>query len=475
VVSYGERITLQYYDDQHSREHLLTSPPPGYNKADYVHSLYAPGRYNPNYKAEVNEYPFGSEIQELNWKWPEASREERERLYQIYKNHALGLLYYLQYEKGYTHWGLPSDDFTDNGFVPYRLYVREARRMVGEYTLSEPDINPFIIGSSLIQPIREDSVAVGHYPIDCKPFYTKTNVAMPDKGNGDFYISNATEPFQIPYGAILPAHVDGILFPTAMSATHVAFCAARMDPIWTVTGQAAGVAAALSVKEHVELRQVPVKEIQKELLQQESELMFYWDLPLKHPAFPAVEWLSVHKVVQGYPDRLFRPDQNLTRAEMAALLVNGFDVWPSVSNMHFSDVAQDHWAFRFVETLYDNEALEPFGIKPQWPKSGPWGRMGGGGYAQGDSFEPFEPSKAVTWREFAGVIHIVLERRTHAPADEGDLASVAPLEDPVAWAKSVFSGSLFGAGYAQLSIQGDGAVTRGQAAALVAASMDEAK
>jgi hypothetical protein len=477
VVSYGERITLQYYDDAHYKAHLIDTPPAGYDQKNYEHSVYVPSKnYNPNLKTEVNEYPFGSEIEQLNWKWAEASRDDRERLYNRYRDYALGFAYYLQSVKGYSHWGLPQDDYTDNGHVPYRIYVRESRRMVGEYTISEPDINPFIIGSSKIQPVHEDSVAVGHYPIDCKPSYTKVDVSMPDKGNGDFYLTNATEPFQIPYAAMLPQHVDGILFPTAMSATHVAFCATRLDPTWTVSGQAAGVAAALSAKEHVELRAVPIGDIQKELLKQKSELIFYWDLPLDHPALRAIQWLGVKKVVTGYPDRLFRPDQDITRAELAKLLVLGLDIWPSVSNVHFSDVPQEYWGFRFIETLYDNGALEPFGVQPLWPKYGPWDKLEvkGSSYNQESGFSKFEPESPVTWKAAIGVIHALQTRLQQAPSAEGEALPVVPIQDPAAWANEVLSGSMFGTAYAEEGFDINQPMTRGQAAALIAALTDKA-
>lgn len=474
MVSYGERITIQQFDDAHYVGHLINSPPPGYDKSNYEHSPYVPKFDNPNLKAEVNQYPFGNEIEQLNWKWSQASRKERERLYQKYKEHAIGFLYYLQHEKGQSHWGLPDDDYLDNGHVPYRIYVREARRMVGESTMSESDINPFLVGTSLIQPIRKDSVAVGHYAIDCKPSYTKVNLSTPDRGNGDFFLTNVVEPFQIPYSAMLPKEINGVVFPTAMSASHVAFCGIRLDPIWTVTGQAAGIAAALSSKEHVELRAVPVVEIQRELLKQKAELMFYWDLPLDHPAFSAIQWLSVRDVVTGYPDRTFRPDQPLTRAELAKLLVLGLDVWPSVSNMHFSDVPQDNWSFRFIETLYDNCALGPLGVDPLWPQYGAWDNLGkaGVGYLEERGLSAFYPEKAVTWKEAIDVIKALQAYRLKTQDIEGDAFPRGSISDPATWSKSVLSNSMFGRSYAEHGFDIRQSITRGQAAALIAALID---
>lgn len=462
IVSYGLRLTIKHYRDTNDRSHILTVPPPGYNKSKYEPTSYAAAITMPGLKAEMNVNPIGNELQEINWNWPEATRAERLRLYDVYKNNALGFLYYLQHEKGLTHLGLPKDEFTDNGNVPYRVFVREARRIVGEATMTEADINPFIAGHGWFPPIREDSIAVGHYPIDSKPVRSKTDLSRPDKGAGDFYIVNATTPFQAPYGAIVPEKIDGLLVPAALSATHVAFSSIRMDPTWTVLGQAAGVAAVLSARGKVDPRAVPARQIQRELLKQKCKLMFYWDLPGDHPAFPAVQWLSVHKAVKGYPDRLFRPDQGLTRAEMASLLVKGMKLWPSVSDIHFTDVPYDHSALRYIETLFDRGALGAFGVKPRWPEAGPYDPSRHSMFAVSERFGPFSPSQPVLWKELVATVH-ALGRRSpqEAPAD------------PIGWVQQVLSRSMFGKPYAGKSFQADSAVSRGEAAALLAALLDD--
>jgi hypothetical protein len=471
VVSYGLRITVQNYDAKELPRHILATPPPGYSKADYEYSQYSrfTGReFNPHGKAEVNMDPFGNELPEANWSWPDASSKERQRQYQMFKNRALGFLYYLQHERKLPL-GLPEDDYVDNGGVPYLIYVREARRIVGEYTLNESDIVPFLTGRSRIQPIKEDSIAVAHDPLDSKQTHAKRDLSVLDRGEGHIYL-NFVEAYQVPYRAILPKQIDGLLVPTAVSATHVAYSSVRLDPGWVVMGQAAGVAAAIAAKDHVIARAVDIRKVQRELLKQKSELMFYWDLPLDHPAFAAVQWLSVNNMVEGYPDRLFRPDQNLTRAEMAALVVNGLKLWPSISNMHFSDVPPEGEAFREIETLYDNHALEALGFKPIWPTRGTDDKpTNPGGYQQGYGFYEYFPSKAVTWGELLAVIRAA-DQRKELPA--GESAQVSPAEDAVTWAKNLMSRSMFGSAYGQGQIRADQPVTRGQASALMSAILD---
>jgi hypothetical protein len=202
--------------------------------------------------------------------------------------------------------------------------------------------------------------------------------------------------------------------------------------------------------------------------------MFYWDLPLDHPAFRAVEWLSVNKIVDGYPDRLFRPDQSLTRAEMATLVVKGLDMWPSVSNVHFSDVAPESPAFREIETLYDNQALETFGIKPLWPKYGSWDKHAdlNAGYGQDYGFYQFLPSRHVTWRELVDVIRAASQRQVDSLSKGSELALNPEVGDPMSFVKNVLSQSMFGSPYSQAQFQADQPVTRGEACALIAAMTD---
>ena len=403
VVSYGLRLCIQNYPPGDTT-HVLREPPPGYNKADYLAGGYKAAPYMPHGKAEMNVYPRGSEMQEANWRWPEATRSERLQLYRDYKNHALGYLYFLQHEMGYRYLGLPDDEFADNGHVPYRVFVREARRIEGDALMTESDINPFIEHTGLIPTLQPASIAVGEYPLDSKPVRTKTDLTTPDKGDGDFYLVNASTAFQVPYGAILPRGVDGLLVPVALSATHVAFSAVRMDPTWTVIGQAAGVAAALSAKAGKLPRELSVTSIQDELLKQRAKLVFFWDVPADRPDAPAIQKLALKGIVKGYPDRTFRPDAPLTRAETAALLVRAFDLWTSVSDVHFKDVPYTHWAFRQVETLFDHHALAPLGVSPRWPRDRNYDAATHMGYLIGQSSDQFLPDRPVSEKELEALL-----------------------------------------------------------------------
>ena len=400
IPSAGLRLSVRRYPANAGDGHLLTTPPPGYNPEKYKLSPGTVSTEVPGGKFEVNVNPVGSELQQVNWEWPEATHERRRELHEIYKNHALGYLYYLQHELGQKDLGLSSDEFVDNANLPWRIFLREGRRIEGEQMMDETDVNPFLKGSGLLPPFRPNSIAVGHYPIDAKPVTPKTDPSTPDKGEGDFYLINAAAAFQVPYGAILPRNIDGLLVPTALSATHVALSAVRMDPTWTVLGQAAGVAAALAARHGMSPRQVPVASVQKALLGQHARLVFYWDLPLTHPAFEAIQALSLGEVIRGYPDRTVRPDAPLTRAEMAAMLVRHCSVWPSVSDWHFADVPHTHWAFREVETLHDQGLLRLLGYPPRWPDAGGYQPGRHAGFQAPEDRRSFQPGQPATRREF---------------------------------------------------------------------------
>jgi hypothetical protein len=470
VVSYGLRLCIRHYGPEDGDRHILKTPPPGYDKSQYLLAGHVPDITMPGRKGEMNANPVGNEMQEVNWSWPEADRAGRRRLYEMYRAHALGFLYFLQHERGFRQVGLPTDEFIDNGNVPYRVFVREARRIEGEATMTEADVNPFVTGRGLKPPARADSIAIGHYAIDSKPVRSKTDASTPEKGAGDFFLGNTTAPFQVPYGAIVPRGVDGLLVPVAMSATHIAFSAVRMDPTWVAMGQAAGTAAVLALREGVAVRSLAVEKLQRELIRQKARLVFYWDVPIEHPSFAAVQWLSVRRGMEGYLNRQFRPDQALTRAEAAVLLARALNLWPSVSNFHFADVPWSHWAFRDIETLFDHRLLGAFGIHPRWPEAGGFDAPRYSGFVQNQNFGGFEPEKPVTWAELVDLLREAGERRAESPG-AGIVRSQPrpPGTGHADWARRVVAGSAFAA---PIDPRPEAPITRGEAAMVVAAACD---
>ncbi|MCY3912007.1 MAG: FAD-dependent oxidoreductase [Chloroflexi bacterium] len=276
--------------------HRLTEPPPDYDRADYVDyfddlaagrlggpKTLKPGRgYNPahfdtlvralsvteipNRKTDVNinPRPLGFPFPEENRGYLEGDDTTRQRIRRRHRDLTLGLLWFLQNDEqippehrrianGYH---LPRDEFTDNDHFPFQLYVREGRRLVGEYTLTEHDMTT--------GPRRhDDAIAVGEFPIDSFPCRkrqpTDTQVLEGYLG----MLDALTQPYEIPYRIMIPVEVENLIVPVAASTTHVAYSSIRMEPTWMALGQAAGTAAHLALRREVTPRRVPVGELQR--------------------------------------------------------------------------------------------------------------------------------------------------------------------------------------------------------------------
>ena len=377
------RLTGKDYG-QADHPYRIKEPPPNYDSAKYRwHSNTKP--IIPNRKFDMLGINWGGDLTGYGTRWVLADWEERVAIERIFRNYDLGWLYYIQTEGGSPNIGLPDDEFTDNNNVPYRLYVRQGRRIHGRYTLNESDIHKDLRGNGLRGPLHPESVAIGVYGIDAHNVQAPTSRKEPRSGKGaaegTLHLFDVTGPYQIPYGVMVPEQHRGILFPVGISSTHVAMCTVRMEPVWCSLGQAAGVAAALAIDHDLELADLPIKQIQDELLKQGCVLFFYTDLPRDAPAFEAAQKLSMlGAVANDDPDRFhvdgpaaslsdlnkkayrFRPNDFVTMGEFARMVVKGLQVPLSITAAHFSDVPRGHPDFKYIETLYDysTQSLEPF-------------------------------------------------------------------------------------------------------------------
>jgi len=231
----------------------------------------------PNHKVEINSthpdpvkgVPSESfDLAEENWSWPEASHEERERIFRRYWDYSEGLFWFLQHDTEVPEtlraealrYGFPKDEFVDSHFRPWQIYVREGRRIEGLYrpTEHDGDADP-TTGKAKVHP---DSIAVAEYAFDCHGVH-KYDPAHPGVREGYHYVKHA--PFGLPYGVMVPKTVDGLLVPVACSSSHVAYQSIRMEPLFMVLGEAAGIAAHMAVEKDVEVRAVPVDALRAEL------------------------------------------------------------------------------------------------------------------------------------------------------------------------------------------------------------------
>lgn len=229
----------------------------------------------PNHKADFNNNgPFSTDYIGHSWTYPNASYAERARLWKQHMLYTQSFFYFISHDPSVpkslrddiNKWGLPKDEFTDTGHWPNQLYIREARRMIGEYVIRQQDLQ-----SDRTKP---DSIAMGSYNSDS---HNVQRVAMPDgtvQNEGDVEVP--VQPYEIPYRVMLPkANVaKNLLVPVCLSASHVAYSSLRMEPQYMMIGQAAGVAASLAVHDKVAVQNVPIAALQKELRSEGAILHF---------------------------------------------------------------------------------------------------------------------------------------------------------------------------------------------------------
>jgi len=195
--------------------------------------------------------------------YPEGSHERREEIYQEYKRRTLSWFYFLQNDPAVPEvlrqdalrWGLAKDEFQDTDHVPFMPYIREARRITGEYIFKEQDTQT--------DTIKKDSIGCGGYPIDSHQVYdyniNNLHMKIPE---GNFQIG-VTRGYQIPYRILVPKKVDNLLVSLCVSSTHLGYCSLRLEPEYMKMGQAAGAAATLCIKHDVTPAKVDVRELQE--------------------------------------------------------------------------------------------------------------------------------------------------------------------------------------------------------------------
>jgi hypothetical protein len=205
---------------------------------------------------------------------------------------------------------LPPDEYPEEGNFPWQLYVRQARRIKGEYLITEHDSIP---EEGRQRPrIHKDSISIYEHTFDvhaCRNRDGKGSTAKTADGfellEGVIWVRHmnrlkaVNRPATIPYRAIVPEKVDGLLVPAALSATHVAFSAIRMEPAWMATGQAAGVAAVQAIQQKSSLRIIDVRQLQRTLVQQGQVLAYFKDLSLDDPSFRSAQLKAVE---EDWPD-----------------------------------------------------------------------------------------------------------------------------------------------------------------------------
>jgi len=258
--------------------------------------------------------------------WPNAGNDtyldivkmtpaERAKELEKAKQTTLRFVYFIQHQLGFKHLGLADDEFPTTDRLALMPYHREGRRLQGLVRLNIKQVaEPFTYGD----PLYRTGISVGDYPID---HHHKKNAAAPQ--HLDFY---AVPSYNIPLGALIPQKEDGLIVAEkGISVTNVVNGTTRLQPVVMLTGQAAGVLAALTILQKKTPREVPVRDVQAALLMQKAALMPYYDVPPGDAHFNAIQRIGATGIIKGrgepyqWANRTwFYPDSTVKTVEFAA-------------------------------------------------------------------------------------------------------------------------------------------------------------
>lgn len=234
-----------------------------------------------------------------DWNWAEASHARREQSAREHEKWQRGLIWTLQnhpsvpssIRNAYANWGLPADEFTDNGHWPYQIYVREARRMISDYVMTE--------ANCLLTEVVPDSVGLAAYTMDSHNTQRHVRNGMV-KNEGDVQHPTAG-PYPIAYRSLVPkvGECENLLVPWCLSASHIAFGSIRMEPVFMILGQSAATAAALAIDDQVSVQALSYAKLAAVLNSDgqklTSSVVTATDIIIDNPAavaLPADAWLA---------------------------------------------------------------------------------------------------------------------------------------------------------------------------------------
>ncbi|MDO5552482.1 MAG: FAD-dependent oxidoreductase [Planctomycetia bacterium] len=299
----------------------ITKPEP-YNELDYelLFRAIEAGQTDffimstmPNSKTDSNNYDgFSSDLIGGNYDYPNASYEERAKIYERHRLWCHGLLWTLanhprvpeRMHKQWSAWGLAKDEFVDNNHWPHQLYVREARRMLGDFVETERHIR-------LIDEV-EQPVGMGSYQMDSHNVQRYVDYDMFGKpsvrNEGDVEVG-VLEPYPIDYRAMLPKRsaADNLLVPVCISSTHIAFGSIRMEPVFMILGQSAATAVCLALDGNTNPHDLEYAVLAKRLADDGQVLALEGNVPLSQLEGQVIEVEKAELTGEWVPGNIMRP------------------------------------------------------------------------------------------------------------------------------------------------------------------------
>ncbi len=220
----------------------------------------------PNHKTDINNNgPFSTDMIGMNYAYPDGDYATRDAIIKAHVDYTKGLLYFIGHDPRMPKnlrdqmlkWGYPKDEYIKSGNFTPQLYVREARRMLGEYVMTE--------ANCLRKEVVDDKVGMGAYNMDSHNAERLVVNGMV-KNEGDVQLRGIS-PYPIAYRSITPkrAECDNLLVPVCLSASHMAYGSIRMEPVFMVLAQSAAVAACQAIDKKGSVQQINIKQLQAEL------------------------------------------------------------------------------------------------------------------------------------------------------------------------------------------------------------------
>ncbi len=221
-------------------------------------------------KTDTNNHgPISTDYIGMSWQWPDGNYELREQLFQKHVTYQKGYHWFCANDQRmpaplrerYATWGLAKDEFTETENWPHQLYVREGRRMVADYVITEHDC--------MSRVKCDDPVGMAAYNMDshnCTRLAVDGNRGI-TKNEGDVQV-HLPRPYPLSYRAIIPkqGQAKNLLVPVACSTSHIAFGSLRMEPVFMILGESAALAASLALAGNGDVHDVPYNELRDKLL-----------------------------------------------------------------------------------------------------------------------------------------------------------------------------------------------------------------
>jgi hypothetical protein len=280
LQAYNFRMTLS----RNPNNRIPFAKPANYDPARYelLARVYAAGwtetfdKYDPipNLKTDTNNHgPFSTDYIGKNYDYPEANYARRKEIIKEHEDYQKGLLYFLSNDPRVpedvraemANYGLAKDEFVDNGNWPHQIYVREARRLIGSYVMTEHDV----LGAKQVpQP-----VGMGSYSLDSHNTQRFVTPGGFVQNEGDIGV-HPKQPYSISYGTLIPKKEEctNLLVSVCVSSTHTAFGSIRMEPVFMILGQSAAAAASLSIDGKIAVQDLEYEKLRKVLLEEKQVL-----------------------------------------------------------------------------------------------------------------------------------------------------------------------------------------------------------